>query len=274
MIFCSTDLAARIEQAERDLVASACAHMRARCADPFLIEFGGGFIAFTEPGSPMNKVVGLGFAPFDQAAWPAVEEEHARRAAAVQVELSTLADPAIGKFLTGRGYELVAVENVSGRALSRDVVASPTSVTIEVCPAVQLERWIDVLVTGFAAPDAAGVGVHEAFDRAVIERIIHDFAKARGVQLFLAHRDGQLAGGASMRLDGSIAQLCGAATLPGHRRRGVQSALLAHRLAIAAQSGCELAIVTTQPGSKSQQNMHRQGFELLYSRNVLVKAPS
>ncbi len=30
----------------------------------------------------------------------------------------------------------------------------------------------------------------------------------------------------------------------------------------------------TQPGSKSQQNAQRRGFELLYSRNVLRKEPS
>jgi hypothetical protein len=29
--------------------------------------------------------------------------------------------------------------------------------------------------------------------------------------------------------------------------------------------------VTTEPGSKSQQNVQRQGFELLYSRAVLVR---
>jgi GNAT superfamily N-acetyltransferase len=75
-----------------------------------------------------------------------------------------------------------------------------------------------------------------------------------------------------VRLDG-VAILCGAATLPGHRRRGVQTALLATRLALAARSGCDIAVVTTQPGSKSQQNAHRQGFSLLYTRAVLVREP-
>ena len=53
---------------------------------------------------------------------------------------------------------------------------------------------------------------------------------------------------------------------------GVQSALLATRLADAAGQGCEIAVVTTQPGSKSQQNVQRQGFELLYTRAILVRA--
>jgi N-acetylglutamate synthase-like GNAT family acetyltransferase len=75
-----------------------------------------------------------------------------------------------------------------------------------------------------------------------------------------------------MRLFEGVALLTGAATLPDKRRRGVQSALLSSRLADAGRLGCDVAVVTTQPGSKSQQNAQRQGFELLYTRAVLVRA--
>ena len=63
----------------------------------------------------------------------------------------------------------------------------------------------------------------------------------------------------------------GAATAPAHRRRGIQTALLSARLADAAAAGCDVAVITTQPGSKSQQNAQRRGFDLLYTRAVLVK---
>lgn len=81
-----------------------------------------------------------------------------------------------------------------------------------------------------------------------------------------------VAGGASLRLSNGVAQLAGAATLPEHRRQGVQSALLSERLADAAREGCDVAVVTTEPGSKSQQNVQKIGFELLYSRAVLIKS--
>ena len=74
-----------------------------------------------------------------------------------------------------------------------------------------------------------------------------------------------------MRIDDGVAQLGGAATRPVHRRRGVQTALIAARLAEAARQGCDLAVVTTQPGSKSQQNVQRFGFEMMYTRAVLVR---
>jgi len=34
---------------------------------------------------------------------------------------------------------------------------------------------------------------------------------------------------------------------------------------------CDIAVVATQRGSKSQQNVQRRGFDLLYTRAVLVK---
>jgi hypothetical protein len=68
-----------------------------------------------------------------------------------------------------------------------------------------------------------------------------------------------------------VAQFIGTATAPAHRRRGVQTALLSARLADAAAAGCDFAVITTQPGSKSQQNAQRRGFDLLYTRAVLCR---
>jgi ribosomal protein S18 acetylase RimI-like enzyme len=77
-----------------------------------------------------------------------------------------------------------------------------------------------------------------------------------------------------MRFLDGVAQLAGAATLPQHRRRGVQSAVLRARLLDAAASGGDIAVVTTQPGSKSQENVQRAGFTLLYARAILVRPPA
>jgi GNAT superfamily N-acetyltransferase len=101
--------------------------------------------------------------------------------------------------------------------------------------------------------------------------VFEDTSAIPGFARFLAWRGNEVAGGGGLRIWNGVAQLSGAATLPAHRRRGVQSALLRHRLAIAARAGCDLAVVTTSPGSKSQANVQRQGFALLYARAVMVK---
>jgi GNAT superfamily N-acetyltransferase len=146
---------------------------------------------------------------------------------------------------------------------------APTNVVVEESRAIEAAAWLDVVITGFASPDLQGVPSHESFPRDELERLIAEMAEADGFARCLARRDGVPAGGASMRPFEGVAQLCGAATLPGHRRRGVQSALLAARLAIAGRAGCDIAVVTTQPGSKSQENVQKLGFELLYTRAIL-----
>lgn len=240
----------------------------------FIRPIAGGVAAYTGPGSPLNKVAGLGFGgPVDDATLAEIERAFAERKAAVQVELSTLADPSIAPQLTRRGYALVGFENVSGLSLPADTSPAVPGTDVAHCDEESFDRWIDVMVAGFAAPDTQGVPSRESFERGVMEQIFRDTAGASGFIHYLARRDGAVAGGASMRMHDGIAQLCGAATLPEHRRHGVQSTLLTWRLTEATARGCELAVVTTQPGSKSQQNMHRFGFELLYTRAILVRNP-
>jgi GNAT superfamily N-acetyltransferase len=161
---------------------------------------------------------------------------------------------------------------VLGLSLSAERLANVAGgVEIAESPGNELDLWLDVVVSGFGAPDVQGLPSHESFPREVLERVMGEVAATRGFVRFLARRGGEPAGGASLRLCDGVAQLCGAATLPAHRRHGVQSSLLSVRLAAAARAGCDVAVVTTQPGSKSQENVQRQGFDLLYTRAVLVR---
>ena len=189
----------------------------------------------------------------------------------MQIELAHLADPAIGDLLTGRGYRLESFENVLGRALAGEPArVLPPGVEVRLSGAEESGAWLEVVAEGSVHPDAQGVPWHEEFPREVIIAAERDAAAAGAVR-YAALREGVIAGGATMRITEGVAQLTGAATAPAHRRRGVQSALLSARLADAAAAGCDVAVITTQPGSKSHQNAQRQGFDLLYARAVLVK---
>lgn len=273
---CDIALAARIERAEARLLADGVASVARRAgarADVLCRPLAGGHAAFTEPGSPLNKVAGLGFeGALSGKELEEVEEEYARRGCPVRVELSSLADPAIGAFLTRRGYVLDGFEDVLGLALPA-VDLPPVAAGLHVRPSGpdELERWLDVTATGFLAPDEQGVPSSESFEEEVLRRVVRDFVQAEGMTRYLAERAGQPAGGGSVRIADGLAQLCGAATLPAHRRRGVQTALLSERLAAAGRAGCDLAVVTTQPGSRSQENARRRGFALLFTRTVLVR---
>ena len=273
-MFCDTGLAERIERVEAQLVAQAgrAAHSRQVGSDGFVMPIAGGVATYAEPGSPFNKVAGLGFAGVPSASGlEEMELAFAARGADVQVELSHLGDSRIGALLTDRGYRLTSFENVLGRALDDEIEpVTPPGVEVRRSDEDDFDDWLDVVTEGFAHPDVQGVPSHEDFPRDVIARAERDFAVA-GVVRYLALRDNVPAAGASLRIADGVAQLAGSATAPAHRRRGIQSALLDARLTDAAAAGCDIAVVTTQPGSKSQQNVQRRGFHLLYTRAVLVK---
>jgi GNAT superfamily N-acetyltransferase len=279
-LFCDIALAERIEGEEAELVgwASAAAHKRVSnlnvaARSGFVLPIAGGVACFAEPGSPYNKVAGLGFHGVPTAedlAW--VERAFAEVESPVQVELASLADPAIGSLLSDRGYRLEAFEDVLGRRLT-DVTPSalPEGVEVRTSGVAEFDLWLAAVLEAVEQPDTEGVPWNEEFPREVIENAERDFSDAPGAKRYVALIDGAVVGGASIRITNGIAQMAGAATVPAYRRRGVQTALLATRLAEAAAAGCDIAVITTQPGSRSHQNAQRSGFDLLYTRAILVK---
>jgi GNAT superfamily N-acetyltransferase len=274
-MFCDLALARRIERAEVDLVRAANQAARRRLAPGFLMPVAGGVASFADGGSPYNKVTGLGFEGVPGVdELESVEAAFAAREAPTQVELAHLADPAVGALLTTRGYRLESFENVLGRSLDgSDTPLSLPDVEVRLSADDEFDRWLPVVADAAANPDSEGVPWHEEFPRATYELAERDAAQA-GVRRYAAWRAGVLAGGAGLRVVDHIAQFAGAGTAPAHRRHGIQSALLSTRLADATAEGCDLAVIVTQPGSKSQQNAQRRGFDLLYTRAVLVKPPA
>ncbi|MEU6261318.1 GNAT family N-acetyltransferase [Streptomyces sp. NPDC047043] len=273
-LFCDVASAQRIERVEAQLMTAAAEAACLRRADDggFVMRVAGGVATFAEDGSPFNKIAGLGFDGVpDAAVLDGIERAFADRGAPVQAEVSELADPAVGALLTDRGYRLASFENVLGLALDPAYErVAPPGIEVRVCRDDEFEAWLDAVVEGFAHPDDQGIPSHEEFPRQVLANAERDFAAA-GVVHYIAVCDGTVAGGGSLRTADGVAQLTGAATAPAYRRRGVQTALLSARLAAAAAAGCDIAVVTTQPGSKSQQNVQRRGFHLLYTRAVLVR---
>jgi len=267
-LFCDTALAQRIERVEARFVADCCDAARVRLGGGFTRPLAGGVATFAEAGSPFTKIAGLGFGGLpDPAELDAVEAAFAERGEPVQAEVSQLAEAGTGAFFTERGYRLESYENVLGRRVGDGEFPG----NVRACRDDELEAWLSAVAEASAVDDGQGLPSHEDFPRELLVNALRDMA---GVRRYLAERNGEFAGGASFRVTDGIAQFSGAATLPAHRRHGVQTALLQARLAAAAEAGCDLAVVTTQPGSKSHQNVQRQGFDLLYARAILVKGTS
>src|SRR5262249_15229816 len=246
-LFCDTALAGRIERAEVQLITGCCEAARRRTgADGFAIPVAGGVASFAGEGSPYNKVAGLGFAGLpDSAVLDDIERAFLVCGSPVQVELAHLADPAIGALLTGRGYRLESFENVLGRDLSGGLEpVMPPGVEVRRSDEDEVEAWLDVGVGGSVHPDTPGGPWHEEVPRQGPSGAEREGMAAGDVR-YAGLRGGILAGGATMRIAEGVAQLTGAATAPAHRRHGVQTALLAARLADAAAAGCDVAVIVT-----------------------------
>jgi GNAT superfamily N-acetyltransferase len=279
MLFATTSLAARIERAEAAVARQFAEQARASGKDVLIEPIGGTTAIYGGPREPFNKVVGLGFgAPVDEDALSRLEAIYDARDAEIRVEQATLADPSVAILLTRRGYELRGYENVMGLALTPELAAGLSrneparDISITHARPDQIGLWSETAIEGFMNPDTFdGPPPTETFDRQTLRDIYADYGGLAGCVLYFASRGGEIAGVGFARIDNGLVQLAGAATLPAHRRRGVQSALLRARLIEASSHGCDLAVVTVEPASKSQQNMQRNGFALLYSRAVLVR---
>jgi GNAT superfamily N-acetyltransferase len=270
-MFSSPDLAARIDRAEGRLVAA----IARECPGGRVIEFAGGVAVLADRESPTNKMIGIGFCGMpEERVLAEVEESFAARGARLQAEISTLADPGVHRLLVARGYTPGGFENVLGHALGEDPAPPLDGIDIEPLSQSDLPALADVLAEGFGNPDTGGVGGDTVPPLDEVRRWFAITMRVPGFRGYLAHVGGEIAGGAALRLDDGVAQFSGAATLPRFRRRGVQTMLLRARLADAARAGCDIGVVVTQPASKSQQNVQREGFVLLYTRQLLVKAPA
>jgi ribosomal protein S18 acetylase RimI-like enzyme len=272
-VFVDAALAARVERAEAELMAASTRAIGERHdVATFQVPLGGGFATYAGPDSPFNKVAGLGFHYLlSGEELTEVEDHFAEYDCPVSFEISTLANPELAGLLTGRGYQLVSFENVLLLRLE-SAESHERLPDIDIRRAEdQLQVWLDVAVEASLNPDTAGIAQHESFPPESLEWAELAMADA-GARLYLATLEGQPAGAAGVRFTDGLAQLTGAGTLPAFRRRGVQKALVGTRLRDARAAGCSYAVVTTQPGSTSHANMQRSGFDLAYSRAVLVGA--
>jgi hypothetical protein len=83
---------------------------------------------------------------------------------------------------------------------------------------------------------------------------------------FLAEADGIPGAAGVMTMHEGIALFGGASTIPELRKRGLQTALLEARMRCAFNHRCDLAMMVALPGSDSERNAERKGFQIAYTR--------
>ncbi|MCP2271023.1 Acetyltransferase (GNAT) family protein [Actinokineospora diospyrosa] len=153
---------------------------------------------------------------------------------------------------TGLGEALLlraGFVRAADRLLALKPLTTQPRVAVDIIEVTADDAFLDVLMAGYEVD-----GPVAAFIRAE-----HRLPMMRR---FLAVARGKPIAAAALTIHGDVAVLGGASTLPAHRGHGAQSQLLRHRLHVATDAGCTLAVATARPGSVSAANLARAGFHI------------
>lgn len=262
----SLELAREIETAEAE-AAIACAEKLQGSAQVGAAAeaVAGGYAIYCGANSPITQAVGLGLnGPVTKEEFDKLEEFYFSRKEPVRVETCPLADASLIEHYRECGYHVSEFSNVMVRPVEKSAGA-------EMSPEIEIHRVAEGEIDLWTLTVAQGFAEHFPVTQELLD-VMRLFASGKNTDCYLAKIDGRVVGGATLAARGRIAGLFGASTLPAFRKRGVQTALLETRMARAAELGCELAMSLAQPGSASQRNITRQGFQTLYTRVKFEKA--
>jgi GNAT superfamily N-acetyltransferase len=191
-------------------------------------------------------------------------EQHGARSS-IEVSQCHL-DEGLGRALHDAGFFPRDVYPIHYRAaVPGEPPLPPDGVIIRASPDAEIETWVGMFLEGF------GLSRDPANDLLVRRRA---WFLAPGFRRYIAMLDGEPAAVAGLFLHGETAILDPAATLRRARGRGLQQALIRHRLAEAAAAGCDLASVETGWATISHRNQQRAGFDVAFNRVVFSPAQS
>jgi hypothetical protein len=215
-----------------------------------VLHIGDGSAVFSGVGSPLTQAIAI-----DQDV-ERVERFFFNHGSPSIIQVNPWSPRPFTDMLAARGYRVVEFENVFAMPIAQ---AQIPAVRIEVRETDDVATWALIAAEAFA---------NEEMSVEFLVKVMTPLAYAKHARCYLAFVDGEAAGSAAMVAlsDRRIAGFFGAGTRHRFRNRGVQTALLHRRIADAVAAGCELGLVTTEPGSASHRNVDRRGFEMLYTK--------
>lgn len=223
------------------------------------MDVGGAYAMFDGVGSPLTQTFGLGlFSNPPDNELVALERFFLERRADVFHEVSPLVDPSLPARLSARGFAPVEFTSVMFRPATLEVAPDHGRIGVRRIDVDEADAWARVAAEGWST-EAPGLSEF-MLDLGSVS------ARGRNTHCFLAEIEEKPVAAGALSINGDVALLAGASTIPAGRRQGAQRALLAARLQYATERGCVLAMMCAAPGSASQRNAERQGFRIAYTR--------
>jgi len=264
MIYSDLELSQKLERTEAranvDFVET-----RARLDPSYGAEWvkvGGASAQFDGVESPLTQTFGLGIHEDATAEHlDQIEAFFRGLGAPVFHEVSPVADQSILTLLGDRGYRPIELTSVMFRELSSlpdEPLVSNAEISTRQIDESEADLWAATSARGWATIHESLADFMLAFGKIA--------ARTSGGHPFIAEINGEAVGTAGFGIYDEVCILAGAATVPEARNRGVQNALLDARLRLARESGCSLAMICALPGSQSQKNAQKNGFNIAYTR--------
>ena len=215
------------------------------------------------PGRYVNRAIGVTLGDLSAANVDAIEQFFRDRHVPSMIELSSWAPSSNLEHLAKRSYVAAWFRSVFALQPSATVTASNLDLRIDRVEADGMEQWLRVFNEGFEADHGDAFTANDEIGRA-------GFIVPNS-HTFLAFLDDEPVGCGSVQFVDGVAWLGGAATIPAFRQRGIQAALVAHRLRLAAEAGCDLAAVTALSSGPSARNIVRLGFQHIQTQAVVER---
>jgi GNAT superfamily N-acetyltransferase len=224
-----------------------------QCDGGFLISFGHGRyvnrgMGLGLGGTPAGEIVG------------AVERFYGALGLPPSLEVSPWVDEQLLAAFAATGYRLERFRNVYAHQLS----------TVPPAPEVKIVR-VDAATAPRRQEIISGEAPLGSTARLISDEYCRSAGQVDGATDFVALIDGEVVACGSLNVVDGIGWLGGAATATALRGKGLQTALVQHRLRLAHAVGCSVAAATAVPNGQSARNLERLGFQLLYTQAVLTK---
>ncbi len=269
MLHANATLAHRIERAldrsARGYIAAKQRLAPESGAAELLVAGGAAVSGGTRSPPRLSRAQALGLdVPVTREDVQAVRAFYEARHMAAIVSVCPFAHPSLVEQLWAAGFVPYEFDNMLALDLKR--TGAPRRElrgTVEVrrvTSEAEARSWAVVVSQGFGDTN---VDVEEAM------AVNAPMRASASASMYLGLCDGEPAGGAALDVQDGLALLFAASTLPAARNRGVHSALMEARLTAAREAGADVAVVLTEPGSDSQRNLERVGFQVAYTSLVL-----
>jgi len=242
----------------------------------------GGVMTYMEPGSWSNYACNLGMdGPVTGDDLDRLVRFYVERGVEPKVEVPSFADTTLIDGLAERGFELRGFEVVLAKAIDdkedlrslvqggwpKDDNGQELIVErVEPEDEAMVRESCRVAMSGFVPADYEASDNELAMHRKIVAHPHGDFIVAKFGSAVVG------AGGAEYpRCDVMpVCVLFGVTVLEPWRRRGVQQAMIVHRLQRARDHGARIAVIHGEPGASTDRNAMRMGFTPAYTKAIMA----